>query len=65
VLYVLKRILQAALTLLLASALSFFVIQLAPGNFLDQYRQSPQFSPETWHSLRLSLASTSPCGGST
>lgn len=47
VLYVVKRLLQAALTLLLASALSFFVIQLAPGNFLDQYRQSPQFSPET------------------
>lgn len=45
-LYVVKRILQALLTLLLASALSFFVIQLAPGNFLDQYRQSPQFSED-------------------
>ncbi|MBD2259277.1 ABC transporter permease [Pseudanabaena sp. FACHB-2040] len=50
-LYIVKRLLQALLTLLLASALSFFVIQLAPGNFLDQYRQSPQFSPETLQQL--------------
>ena len=50
-LYVLKRILQAILTLFLASALSFFVIQLAPGDFLDQYRQSPQFSAETLQQL--------------
>lgn len=50
-LYVIKRLLQALLTLLLASALSFFVIQLAPGNFLDQYRQSPQFSAETLQQL--------------
>ncbi|MBD0335232.1 MAG: ABC transporter permease [Cyanobacteria bacterium Co-bin13] len=49
--YIVKRLLQALLTLLLASALSFFVIQLAPGNFLDQYRQSPQFSPETLQQL--------------
>ncbi|HEY9878350.1 MAG TPA: ABC transporter permease [Leptolyngbyaceae cyanobacterium] len=45
--YILKRVLQALLTLLLASALSFFVIQLAPGNFLDQYRQNPQVSADT------------------
>jgi peptide/nickel transport system permease protein len=50
-LYILKRVLQAILTLFLASALSFFVIQLAPGDFLDQYRQSPQFSAETLQEL--------------
>lgn len=50
-LYVLKRVLQAILALFLASALSFFVIQLAPGDFLDQYRQSPQFSAETLQQL--------------
>jgi peptide/nickel transport system permease protein len=50
-LYILKRVLQAILTLFLASALSFFVIQLAPGDFLDQYRQSPQFSAETLQQL--------------
>ncbi|MEP0925875.1 MULTISPECIES: ABC transporter permease [Cyanophyceae] len=60
VLYVLKRILQAALTLLLASALSFFVIQLAPGNFLDQYRQSPQFSPETLAQLEAQFGLDQP-----
>lgn len=45
--YVLKRVLQALLTLLLASALSFFIIQLAPGNYLDILRQNPQISEET------------------
>lgn len=60
VLYVLKRTLQAALTLLLASALSFFVIQLAPGNFLDQYRQSPQFSPETLAQLEAQFGLDQP-----
>jgi len=50
-LYILKRVLQAILSLFLASALSFFVIQLAPGDFLDQYRQSPQFSAETLQQL--------------
>ncbi len=47
VFYVVKRLLQALLTLLLASALSFFIIQLAPGNFLDTLRQNPKISPET------------------
>ena len=46
-LYIIKRLLQALLTLLLASALSFFVIQLAPGDFLSQLRQNPQISTET------------------
>ncbi|MGJ3254297.1 MAG: ABC transporter permease [Elainellaceae cyanobacterium] len=45
--YVVKRLLQALLTLFLASALSFFIIQLAPGNFLDTLRQNPQIAPET------------------
>lgn len=50
-LYILKRILQALLTLLLASAFSFFVIQLSPGSFLDLYRQNPQISAETIQQL--------------
>jgi peptide/nickel transport system permease protein len=50
-LYVVKRILQAMLTLLLASALSFFIIQLAPGNYLDTLRQNPQISQETIQEL--------------
>jgi peptide/nickel transport system permease protein len=57
---VVKRVLQALLTLLLASALSFFIIQLAPGNFLDQYRQSPQFSPETLQQLEAQFGLDQP-----
>ena len=44
--YIVKRLLQALLTLFLASALSFVIIQLAPGDFLDTYRQNPKISPE-------------------
>ena len=45
--YLIKRLFRAILTLLLASALCFAVIQLAPGDFLDAARQNPQISPET------------------
>ncbi|MEM9213557.1 MAG: ABC transporter permease [Cyanobacteria bacterium P01_F01_bin.150] len=45
--YVVKRLVQALLTLLLASMLCFAVIQLTPGDFLDAARQNPQISPET------------------
>ncbi|AFY36849.1 binding-protein-dependent transport systems inner membrane component [[Leptolyngbya] sp. PCC 7376] len=46
-LYILKRLGQALLTLFLASILSFLIIQLAPGDFLDPLRQNPQLSEET------------------
>lgn len=46
-LYILKRLGQALLTLFLASILSFLIIQLAPGDFLDQMRQNPQLSEDT------------------
>jgi peptide/nickel transport system permease protein len=52
-LYILKRLLQALLTLLLASAFSFFIIQLAPGDFLSAQRQNPQVSPETIQQLEI------------
>lgn len=45
-LYVVKRLLQALLTLLLASALSFAIIKLAPGDYLDTLKQNPKISPE-------------------
>ena len=45
-LYIVKRVLQALLTLLLASALCFAIIQLAPGDFLDAYRGNPQYDQE-------------------
>ena len=45
--YVFKRLLQALLTLLLASMLCFAIIDLAPGNYLDTLSQNPKISPET------------------
>ena len=51
-LYVLKRSLQAVLTLVLASGLSFLIIQLAPGDYLDALRQNPKISPERIEELR-------------
>ncbi|HEY9697205.1 MAG TPA: ABC transporter permease [Trichocoleus sp.] len=50
--YIVKRLLQALLTLLLASALSFFIVQLAPGDYLDVLRQNPQVSEETIQQLQ-------------
>ena len=47
VIYILKRLLQGILTLFLASALSFLIIQLAPGNYLDTLKANPTISPET------------------
>ncbi|MBW4648647.1 MAG: ABC transporter permease [Kastovskya adunca ATA6-11-RM4] len=50
--YIAKRLLQAVLTLLLASALSFAIIQFAPGDYLDTLRQNPQISPERIEELQ-------------
>jgi peptide/nickel transport system permease protein len=50
--YIVKRILQMLLTLLLASALSFIVIQLAPGDYLDTLRENPKISPERIEQLK-------------
>ncbi|MGA9379364.1 MAG: ABC transporter permease [Phormidium sp.] len=59
-LYVLKRLLQAALTLLLASALSFAIIQLAPGSYLDTLRQNPKISPERIEELKIQFGLDKP-----
>ena len=45
-LYIVKRLLQAILTLFLASALCFAIVQLAPGDYLDTLKENPQISPE-------------------
>ncbi|MBU7581866.1 MAG: ABC transporter permease [Nostoc sp. TH1S01] len=50
--YVMKRILQALFTLLLASALSFFIIKLSPGDYVDTLRQNPKISPERIEEIR-------------
>lgn len=47
-LYVIKRLLQGLLTLLLASLLCYLIINLAPGNFLEKMKFSnPGISQET------------------
>ena len=51
-LFIVKRILQALLTVLLASALSFFIIKLSPGDYIDTLRQNPKISPERIEELR-------------
>ena len=52
VVYALKRLLQAIPTLLLASLMCFFIIQLAPGDYLDTYLENPQISQETIDQFR-------------
>jgi peptide/nickel transport system permease protein len=47
VLYTIKRIIQGIFTLFLVSALSFAIIQLAPGNFIDTLKANPKISQET------------------
>ncbi len=53
VIYTLKRLMQGILTLFLASALSFTIIQLAPGDYLDTLKQNPTISPETIEDLKI------------
>ncbi|WP_421657614.1 ABC transporter permease [Leptothermofonsia sp. ETS-13] len=50
--YIVKRVLQGLLTLFLASILCFFIIQLAPGDYLDALRENPKISPERIEQLR-------------
>jgi peptide/nickel transport system permease protein len=50
--YIVKRLLQALLTLFLASILCFVIIQLAPGDYLDSLRENPKISPERIEQLR-------------
>jgi peptide/nickel transport system permease protein len=51
--YIIKRLLQALLTLFLASALSFIIIQLAPGDYLDTLKQNPKISSKRLDDLRI------------
>lgn len=50
--YLLKRLLQALLTIFLASMLSFIIMKLSPGDYLDTLRQNPKISPERLQELR-------------
>jgi peptide/nickel transport system permease protein len=50
--YVSKRLIQALLTIFLASALSFFIMKLSPGDYVDTLRQNPKISPERIEEIR-------------
>ncbi|WP_017712186.1 ABC transporter permease [Prochlorothrix hollandica] len=59
-LYIVRRLGQALITLLLASALCFFVIQLAPGDYLAALKQNPQISPERVQELQAQFGLDQP-----
>lgn len=46
------RFFQAFITLLGVTFLSFLIIKLAPGDYLDQLKLNPQISPETIEALK-------------
>lgn len=50
--YVMKRLLQALLTIFLASALSFFIMKFSPGDYVDTLRQNPKISAERIEEIR-------------
>jgi len=50
--FILLRLLQAIPTVVGVTLISFLIIKLAPGDFLDQLKLNPQISPETIERLR-------------
>ncbi|MGH9712973.1 MAG: ABC transporter permease [Candidatus Acidiferrales bacterium] len=50
--YISRRLIHAALLLLVISFLSFALAQLAPGDYFDEMRLNPQISPLTIDGLR-------------
>jgi len=50
--FILFRLLQAVPTVIGVTFISFLIIKLAPGDFLDQLKLNPQISPETIDRLK-------------
>ncbi|MCS7083700.1 MAG: ABC transporter permease [Aquificaceae bacterium] len=50
--YIILRLIQAFLTLIGVSFISFLIIKLAPGDYLDQLRLNPQVSQQTIELLK-------------
>jgi len=50
--FLLHRSLQALLLLILASVLSFSLIELAPGDYFQVLKLNPQITPETFNAIR-------------
>ena len=59
-LYIATRVLQGALTVVLTSLVSFMIIQLAPGSYLDTLQQNPKISPQTLQQLKSQFGLDSP-----
>ncbi len=51
-LYILRRLIHAIPTIIGVTFISFLIIKLAPGDYLDQLKMNPQISPETIERLR-------------
>ncbi len=60
ILYIVKRVLQGLLTILLASILSFIIIQIAPGDYLDTLKQNPKIAEETIEQLTIQFGLDQP-----
>ncbi len=58
--YILRRLLTILPTLLLVSAISFFVIQVQPGSFTDAFLEDPRFTKETAERIRINLGLDKP-----
>ncbi|MEX2536839.1 MAG: ABC transporter permease [Trueperaceae bacterium] len=58
--YLLRRILVLIPTLLLVSIVSFAVIQLQPGSFLDRFLEDPRMSPATVERINAQLGLDKP-----
>jgi len=58
--YISQRLFEGLITLFLASLLSFMIIQLAPGSYLDTLQQNPKISPETLQDLKVQFGLDQP-----
>ncbi len=58
--YILKRLIQMVPLLIGITFLSFIIIQLAPGDYLDKLKMNPQISKETLEKLKQSYGLDQP-----
>lgn len=59
--YIVRRLLYMIPTMLVISIVSFFVVQLAPGDFLTKYKLNERISQETLQNIAKNLGLEKPC----
>jgi peptide/nickel transport system permease protein len=59
--YIIRRLVYMLPTLLIISLVAFFVVQLAPGDFLTKYKLNERISQETLQSIAKHLGLETPC----